>query len=596
MHRWAWLAAAALGAAALVVTAAPSGAAAPTVVSLTFDDGHIDQLLATELLDARGLDATFYVNSGRIGMANYVGAADLDQMAQAGHEIGGHTVSHARLGTLSDDEQRREICNDRTALLARGYQVRSFAYPFSSTNASTARIAAECGYNSARLVGGLVSPGTCYGCPVANTVPPPDPFRVRSPDSVKQSTTFDVLQEYVTQARATPGGWVPIVFHHVCSPCEDELGVDTAVLTQFLDWLAAQPADAVVVRTVGDVIGGAVQPGVPGPSPPPPDGGNLVRNPSLESDTDADGTADCWQHGGFGANTGAWARVGDAHDGAVAEQVTVSNYGGGDRSLIVRLDQGTCAIAAVAGRTYEVGAWYRATGRVRFKGYARNAAGGWEYWTQSPVLEPASAWTAGAWTTPEVPAGATAISIGLSITSNGTLAADDLAVTEVEQEEPPVPLLPNPGLETDANGDGVGDCWQRGGSGTNAFAWSRTSEAHSGSWAERVTITSRSTGDRKLVVSQREPGCAPAANAGTAYRTSGWYTSTAPVKISVFVRDGSGTWRYWASSGWFPASGMWSEAVWTTPAAPDGTTAISFGLALPSTGTLTVDDLALAAV
>ena len=58
-------------------------------------------------------------------------------------------------------------------------------------------------------------------------------------------------------------------------------------------------------------------------------------------------------------------------------------------------------------------------------------------------------------------------------------------------------LLQNPSLEAATNN--VPTCWLRGGFGNNTFSWTRTSDAHSGSFAEKLDLTSRSTGDRKLV-------------------------------------------------------------------------------------------------
>ena len=51
--------------------------AASTVVSLTFDDTVDNQYAVRELLDAHGMRATFYVNSGRIGEPKFM---SLDQL------------------------------------------------------------------------------------------------------------------------------------------------------------------------------------------------------------------------------------------------------------------------------------------------------------------------------------------------------------------------------------------------------------------------------------------------------------------------------------------------------------------------------------
>src|SRR5262249_44760342 len=157
-----------------------------------------------------------------------------------------------------------QVCNDRVALLNAGFAAASFAYPFGANNAAVEQVVASCGYNSARDVGGIVSNGSCSGCPFANTVPPRKLMAVRTPDSIDVDTTLETLQGYVLQAEQHGGGWVPLVFHHVCDGCSS-LSVTPANLEAFLDWLAARSANGTVVETIGEVIGGPLQPGVDGP-------------------------------------------------------------------------------------------------------------------------------------------------------------------------------------------------------------------------------------------------------------------------------------------------------------------------------------------
>ena len=66
----------------------------------------------------------------------------------------------------------------------------------------------------------------------------------------------------------------------------------------------------------------------------------------------------------------------------------------------------------------------------------------------------------------------------------------------------PPNLLRNPSLETDADGNQVPDCWQRGGFGTNTATFALVSDAFDGTRAQNVTITSFSSGARRLVSAQ----------------------------------------------------------------------------------------------
>ncbi len=151
----------------------------------------------------------------------------------------------------------------------------------------------------------------------------------------------------------------------------------------------------------------------------------------------------------------------------------------------------------------------------------------------------------------------------------------------------------NAGLEDDANRDAVPDCWQKGGHGNNSYQFTRTADAHAGAWAERVSISSRSSGDRKLTTGQDSGACAPSVSAGADYGLTAWYKGNVPTRFVVYLRSSSG-WSYWTSSPSFPASASWRQATWTTPAVPSGRTNISLALNLTQTGTLTTDDYAIA--
>lgn len=219
-----------------------------TVVSLEFDDGWADQGDALALLAAHGFHATYYIISGKVGASGYFTLAQIAALAAAGHEIGGHTVTHPDLTSLTTDEARSEICDGRAALQSWGYSPISFAYPFGAANAGVEQLVAECGYDNARGVGGIVQEQNCPDCPTAESLPPLDPYYLRTPGSVRVDNTLGDLEVRVTQAEAG-GGWVHIVMHHVCDGC-DTYSVSKDTLGAFLDWLAPRRAQGTVVLPV----------------------------------------------------------------------------------------------------------------------------------------------------------------------------------------------------------------------------------------------------------------------------------------------------------------------------------------------------------
>ena len=151
-------------------------------------------------------------------------------------------------------------------------------------------------------------------------------------------------------------------------------------------------------------------------------------------------------------------------------------------------------------------------------------------------------------------------------------------------------MVSNPSLEIDANSDGIPDCWQLGGFGTNTFVWTRVTSAHSGSFAESLQIISRTSGDRKLVQTQDSGACAPAVTPGARYTLSAWYKSTVRTGFVVFYRTSAGAWRYWTESPSVAAATTWTQTVYTTPVIPAGATHLSFGVYLSAVGTLVTDD------
>lgn len=93
------------------------------------------------------------------------------------------------------------------------------------------------------------------------TIPPLDAYATRTPPNPKQGTTVETIESYVTAAEQSGGGWVQLVFHHLCNQC-DAYSISPGDLTALLDWLQPRTANGTVVKTTAEVIGGPVQPPV----------------------------------------------------------------------------------------------------------------------------------------------------------------------------------------------------------------------------------------------------------------------------------------------------------------------------------------------
>ncbi|HYA69117.1 MAG TPA: IPT/TIG domain-containing protein [Acidimicrobiales bacterium] len=99
-------------------------------------------------------------------------------------------------------------------------------------------------------------------------------------------------------------------------------------------------------------------------------------------------------------------------------------------------------------------------------------------------------------------------------------------------------------------------------------------------------MSSFSNGGAALVVAQPGLACAPDVTAGREYELGASYESTAPTAFEAYYETSAGTWDAWASGPTLPVASSWTQAAWTTPPAPAGAMAISFGVVLSSLGSL----------
>jgi hypothetical protein len=151
----------------------------------------------------------------------------------------------------------------------------------------------------------------------------------------------------------------------------------------------------------------------------------------------------------------------------------------------------------------------------------------------------------------------------------------------------------NPSLEQATNG--VPSCWQPNGWGTNTHTFARTTDAHSGTYAEKVSISSYSSGAQRLAVQMGTSGCAPDVSTGHRYSLSGWYKTSGKVQwVGWYLSKSTGSWVFWFNGATVGKTSTWAQSRYTTAAVPSDAARLSFGLSLQSIGTLTVDDFAFA--
>lgn len=136
---------------------------------LTFDDGFADNhSAAVPLLREHGMAAFVFVLPPLLdegGPLAWPDVADMhaahpdvmrsmtwtqvEELAEAGHEIGSHTLSHPRLALLDPEALTQELLDSRRAIEARLGRCDSLAYPFGDWTPGVAESAARAGYEYA---------------------------------------------------------------------------------------------------------------------------------------------------------------------------------------------------------------------------------------------------------------------------------------------------------------------------------------------------------------------------------------------------------------------------------------------------------------
>jgi peptidoglycan/xylan/chitin deacetylase (PgdA/CDA1 family) len=211
--------------------------------------------------------------------AHYMSLEQVLDLQTHGHELGGHTLDHPHLPTLTGDAQKVEICNDRAALLGLGIDARNFAYPFGEADAVTEAAAQFCNYNSARGVGDLRD--ASGNAVLSESFTPPDLFKIRANSSVYDYNTLADIQNRVLGAEQGGGGWVSINIHHICDTCGVNQ-IHPPIFAGLLDWLQAHIAGtSTYVRKMRQMLPGDAKPPVQVEGLVEPDAGDGVSPETL---------------------------------------------------------------------------------------------------------------------------------------------------------------------------------------------------------------------------------------------------------------------------------------------------------------------------
>jgi peptidoglycan/xylan/chitin deacetylase (PgdA/CDA1 family) len=151
---------------------------------ITFDDGCASDLtVALPLLQKARFGATFYITLGFLGRPGYLVPDQVRRIAEAGFDVGCHSMTHPYLSDLDEPGLRHEIADAKTQLeKITDRPVYNFSCPGGRWTPQVARIAREAGYRSVAT------------SRIAANGPGDDPFQLARV-AIMRHTTFPEFQK-----------------------------------------------------------------------------------------------------------------------------------------------------------------------------------------------------------------------------------------------------------------------------------------------------------------------------------------------------------------------------------------------------------------
>lgn len=200
------------------------------MVSITFDDGWQSVYdRALPLLKKHNFVSTHYINASSIETPNFMTAAELQQLHQAGHEIAAHSYEHVDLTSIGTGRLDDQLRKSEDGLAAAGLATDDLAPPYGRMDAQVQWYAGKY-FNVVR--------GTDDGINTRQNLDPED-LKVLY---VTDETTPETLKEALAET-ARSNGWLIMVYHQIAAPDssgtqEHTIAADRSTITS--DALASQ--------------------------------------------------------------------------------------------------------------------------------------------------------------------------------------------------------------------------------------------------------------------------------------------------------------------------------------------------------------------
>lgn len=266
----------------LLISMFGASTASAQMVSLTFDDGWQSQYEeVVPLLEAAGMESTFYIISGTFDESEYMSADEVADLAAMGHEIGAHSVNHAHLADIDQDDLAFELAQSKADLEeVTGTAVRTFAYPYGEYDDDVLESTEAAGYTTARTADDGFNDGDT------------EAYLLRA-YTVEGDTSIDFVKDLIDEAKSD-GTWLIISFHHI-DDSGDQYSIPADYVAEVIGYLKESGVPEVTVSKGYDLLHGTTTPPVDddeGTSTPPTDDEGTSTPPTDDEGTSTPPTDD----------------------------------------------------------------------------------------------------------------------------------------------------------------------------------------------------------------------------------------------------------------------------------------------------------------
>ena len=122
------------------------------VLTLSYDDGRLEDRRLVEIMNENGIRGTFHLNSGLKDWPDRIPAEEWKELYR-GHEISCHTVLHPTISRCPLEQVALQVLEDRRELeRIAGYPVRGLSYPNGSYSREIVQLLPGLGIEYARTV------------------------------------------------------------------------------------------------------------------------------------------------------------------------------------------------------------------------------------------------------------------------------------------------------------------------------------------------------------------------------------------------------------------------------------------------------------